>query len=658
MAGVEIQLIPVEEFRRVEGSNLPSHAKYKLLADMCRANAFAIVKRAGSGHLGSSLSSMDIITRLYWAELNLDKVGLDDPGRDIYFSSKGHDVPALYSVLYAKGWLAEDKLVNLRRISGLEGHPDISTPGIEANSGSLGMGISKGRGMAWAKKHLGAGGFVYVMTGDGELQEGQNYEGLQGSVHAGLDHLIVIVDHNKVQSDKEIHAVTDLANLVEKFSAFGWHVQRCDGNDQEAVGKALEAARSSAGKPSIIIADTIKGKGISFMEHTVSMRKGLYPWHAGAPGDADFLRGHTEIIERINAALAEAGRAEIALKMIAPPPAHDVVYSLQGEPVSLAMPLPTVSKEQSTFVAQAYGDAVLKAAQERSDVVVLDADLAADCRVRTVEDQLPEKFLECGIAEQDMVSVAGGLARMGLLPVVNSFASFLASRANEQIYNNATEKTKIVYACHYAGLIPAGPGKSHQSLRDIALLSSLPNIVIVHPGGQADAEAMVNFALGETEDNVAIRLAIGPSPREITPPDGYIFRQGQGYALTEGDDVLLIGYGPVLLHEALIAADILSSRNICMKLVNLPWLNRFDKDWFVELIDGYSTICVLDDHMTTGGLGDLLLSFLVESGLLGNRQYEKFGVDRYPAFGTPPEALATHRLDGSGIANRVLEIQR
>jgi transketolase len=271
---------------------------------------------------------------------------------------------------------------------------------------------------------------------------------------------------------------------------------------------------------------------------------------------------------------------------------------------------------------------------------------------------LPEKFLECGIAEQDMVSVAGGLARMGLLPIVNSFASFLASRANEQIYNNATEKTKIVYACHYAGLIPAGPGKSHQSLRDIALLSSLPNMVIVHPGGQADTRAMVDFALGDTTDNVAIRLAIGPSPREIVPPDGHVFRQGQGYALTEGSDVLVLGYGPVLLHEALIAVDILSSRDIGMKLVNMPWMNRFDADWFTELLKGYDTVCVLDDHMTTGGLGDLLLSFLVESGLLEHRRYEKIGVDRYPVFGTPPEALAAHLLDGSGIANRIAEILR
>ena len=170
----ELKLIPKSEFDR-GGDDLA------LLADMCRANALVAVKRAGSGHIGSSFSALDVVVHLLWLELNVAQVGWDDPNRDVFFSSKGHDVPGLYAALHALGVLTPEQLLRLRRLGGLDGHPDIGVPGIEANSGSLGMGISKGRGIAWAKRFLGRGGRVVVMTGDGELQEGQNFEALQAA---------------------------------------------------------------------------------------------------------------------------------------------------------------------------------------------------------------------------------------------------------------------------------------------------------------------------------------------------------------------------------------------------------------------------------------------------------------------------------------------
>ena len=179
---VAISIIPTEEFQRIRNSQLDKYEKLAILADMNRANTLAAVKRAGSGHLGSSFSAMDIVTWLYYEQMNTLKVGFASPDRDIYFSSKGHDVPGLYATMYSLGALPEEQLLRLRRFGGLDGHPDINIPGIEANSGSLGMGISKGRGMAWAKKYSGNGGQVYVLTGDGEWQEGQNYEALQAAV--------------------------------------------------------------------------------------------------------------------------------------------------------------------------------------------------------------------------------------------------------------------------------------------------------------------------------------------------------------------------------------------------------------------------------------------------------------------------------------------
>ena len=182
----ELALVPKAELDRIRAAEVSANDRLALVADVCRLNALVAVKRAGSGHLGSTFSAMDVVAFLLFEELNTADVGWDDPDRDVYFSSKGHDVPGLYAALYALGVIPRERLLKLRRLGGLDGHPDVGVPGIEANSGSLGMGISKGRGIAWAKRHLGRGGRVVVMVGDGELQEGQNYEGLQAAAHERL----------------------------------------------------------------------------------------------------------------------------------------------------------------------------------------------------------------------------------------------------------------------------------------------------------------------------------------------------------------------------------------------------------------------------------------------------------------------------------------
>src|SRR5687767_10364185 len=179
----DLSFIPKSEFDRIKPAIADRWERLRLFADMCRLNTLVEVKKAGSGHLGSSFSAIDINCLLYTEILNVAKVGVRDPGRDIFFSSKGHDVPGLYAVFYALGILPEEKLLRLRRINGLDGHPDVHIPGVESNTGSLGMGISKARGMAFAKKRLGVGGRVYVMTGDGELQEGQIWESCQTAKH-------------------------------------------------------------------------------------------------------------------------------------------------------------------------------------------------------------------------------------------------------------------------------------------------------------------------------------------------------------------------------------------------------------------------------------------------------------------------------------------
>jgi transketolase len=610
----ELTLIPREEFARA-GDDLG------LIADMCRANALVAVKRAGSGHLGSSFSALDIVVHLLWRELNVGELGWEHPDRDVFFSSKGHDVPALYSALHALGVIPAERLLRLRRLGGLDGHPDVAVPGIEANSGSLGMGLSKGRGMAWAKRFLGRGGRVVVMTGDGELQEGQNWEAFAAGFHQGVGNLWAIVDRNELQSDRPTEEILALGDLVGRLRSFGWHVETCDGHDHAELARAFADMRAVPEDiPKALVARTIKGRGVSFMQPTGE----TYRWHAGAPDDEHFARAYAELVERIRDRLPD-------LQLI---PVEQLEGAV-GEPVSGA-------KVTGEYVADTYGEELLALVGEHPGVVVLDADLASDCRVRAIELEQPDRFVEVGIAEQDMVSMAAGLARQGLLPVVNSFASFLASRANEQIYNQASEGTKVVYALHFAGLIPAGPGKSHQSLRDVSLLAALPNVAVVEPANGEETRALLRWAVEDAAETVAIRLAIGPSPRriELTAVEA---APGRGSVLRDGTDAVLLAYGPVMLNEALTAAELLGDR---LRVVNMPWLNRVDAAWLRELVEPFEETFVLEDHAPVGALADSLRRHL-------DRPVTAFGVEGWPACGTPVEALSFHGLDGASLADRI-----
>lgn len=637
---IEIRLIPENEFKRVRAADIDKYAKLQLLADMCRANAIATVKRAGSGHLGSSFSSLDIVTALYFAEMNISEVGISHPDRDIYFSSKGHDAPGHYAVLYAMGIISEEQFINLRRHGGTHGHPDVSIPGIEANSGSLGMGISKAKGVAWAKNANKAGGRVIVMTGDGELQEGQIWESMQTTTHQKINNLIVIVDFNKFQSDKALKHIIDLGDLKAKFEIFGWHVERCDGHDFAALEQVFAKLKGITDKPKVLIADTVKGKGISFMEGPTELpdEKFLYKWHAGAPDDDAFEAGYGELSERINNRLQSVGLEALT---------SEVIETREKNRVKL--------KDTAEKVVNAYGEALVELGAEREDMVVLDADLSADCGLRLFENAFPQRFIESGIAEQDMVSTAGGLALQGLLPVVNSFGVFLASRANEQIYNNATEKTKIIYVCHYAGLIPAGPGKSHQSVRDISLFGALPNCITIEPANAIETKEALKWCAAEASQSCMMRLAISPSPRTIPLPDDYQFTFGKGTVVIDGHDAVLFAYGPVMLNEAMVAAEILHGQNLSLKVINLPWLNRIDEDWFEKSIVDCEMIFVLDNHSQYGGLGDQVLNTAQKIDAARSKRIIKFGLNEYPACGTPPEILAYHQLDGKSMAERILK---
>src|SRR2546426_473965 len=542
--------VPLDTIRRVRREVDDAIVRAEILADICRINALYMIMNAGSGHIGSSFSSMDLITWL-WTEV-LAGANSGAPGCDTYFSSKGHDAPALYALLIALEKLDADSIHRLRRLGGLPGHPDVETPFIAANTGSLGMGIAKAYGMARAQRFAGRRGRIVVMTGDGELQEGQIWESLQPVANEQLGEITVVVDHNKYQSDSTVAAVSDLGAIEDKFRAFGWAVRRVNGHDVRAIGAALADLAAISDQPGVIIADTIKGRGVSFMEG-LACGDQTYHFHAGAPSLKDYVAAVSEIAARVDARLQAAGQPALALAS-APPPVR-------------------VAPSKPERLVVAYGDELLQMARQRPEIVVLDADLLSDCGIEAFKAELPERFIECGIAEQHMVSAAGGMALRGLLPIVHSFACFLSTRANEQIYNNATERRKIVYTATLAGVVPGGPGHSHQSVRDISAIGSVPGLIAIEPACEQESRLAIRWAVEQNSASTYLRFVNVPLDLPYSVPASYALRAGCGVTLRAGTTAAIIGYGPVLLTQAWRAADALAAQGVSAAEFNLPWLN-------------------------------------------------------------------------------------
>ena len=513
-------------------------------------------------------------------------------------------------------------------------------PGIEANSGSLGMGISKGRGIAWAKRQLGWGGRVVVMVGDGELQEGQNFEALaKVRAHDGLSGLTVVVDRNELQSDKPTEEILALGDLEAKLAAFGWHVASATATTTTSCGaRSGSSARSRTARRCSSLA---RSRAVACRSWSIRPRLrdggGTYRWHAGAPDDESFERARDELLERIG---------PVELEPV--PPVEDELPApaLEAEPESGAGTRVTVSRE---YVVEAYGEALveLAARNPRSSCSTPISHPTAACAAS--RRRTPSASSSAGSPSRTWSrSPAGSRATASYPSSTRSRASSPRARTSRSTTTRARARRSI-YALHYAGLIPAGPGMSHQSLRDVSLLAALPNMTIVQPGNAEETRAVLAWAVEEAEGNVAIRLAIGPSPRRIELPRRPRLAPGRGSVLRQGGDVLVFAYGPVMLHEALTAAELLAEHGHDVAVVNMPWLNRFDREWLDELTASSAAIVVVDDHAPIGALGDALRRELP------GRTVTVCGVEGWPAFGTPPEALRFHGLDGASLAGRIAE---
>jgi len=624
---VSLRYVPLAELDRIRRLQGDRYERAAAFADACRLNALYMIERAGSGHPGTTLSSLDVVCWLHLEVLREE---------DRYFSSKGHDVPGLYAILAALGRLDFDLIHQLRRLGGLPGHPDVAaTPQVVTSTGSLGMGISKARGFVLADRLGGRSGRVYVLTGDGELQEGQFWESLQPTANRGLHELTVIVDRNRIQSDTWVSRVSDLGDLEAKIAAFGWAVARCDGHDPRALEAALAVADGDE-RPKLVIAETRKGGGVSFMEpHDLpDTETALYGYHSGAPGPEEYERAVDEVRARLDAWLERLGAAPVEL--------------VEAEP----HPHRSAPKERQRLVP-AYGHGLVEQAAGEPRLVALDADLRLDCGLVEFRERFPERFIECGIAEQDMVSQAGAMALAGLLPVVHSFACFLSTRPNEQIYNNATEGTKVIYAGSLAGLVPGGPGHSHQSVRDISALGAVPGMALIEPFSEHEVRAALDWAVHRAPGSVYLRLVSVPWALGFEPPPVEELVPGRGTVLRPAGDIVFVAAGPVMVGGAWHAAELLAAEGIEAGVVALPWLRDVDGAWLAEVAGGAAIFCV-DNHYLVGGQGDAVLAALAEQAPEAAARVHKIGVEEVPKSGENNEVLAAHGLDGEGIARKVV----
>ncbi|MEU2929493.1 transketolase C-terminal domain-containing protein [Streptomyces sp. NPDC007251] len=623
---VPLSRVEVAEFDRVLAGMENPYDRAAAFSALTRINTLYMVMRAGSGHLGSSFSAADVVSHLFLSEMDRP---FEDDG-DLYFSSKGHDAPGLYAALIGLGRLPEEYVHRLRRIDGLPGHPDVHTPHMPFNTGSLGMGISKAKGVILADRLRGVSRRVFVMTGDGELQEGQNWEALAGAAHRGMGELTVIVDHNKIQSDTYVSDVNDLGDLVAKFESFGWGALRVDGHDQQELEAVFrKRAEAFPGRPAVVIADTVKGAGCdTFAATSMGEDEWRYLFHSGAPTAVHYRTAHAELTAAANTLLTAAGLGTVRLV-----PQEPRTEPAPGGP----------------RLFEVYGEALVEHADGREDVVALDADLVLDTGLIPFSRRFPERFVEFGIAEQDMVSAAGGLASRGLLPFVHSFSCFLHARPNEQIYNNATEGRRVVYVGSLAGLLPAAPGHSHQAVRDVSAVGAIPDLVVLEPANAEEVRAAVRYCL-DSPYSVYLRLVSAAVPDEVTALGTEPLHTGRGRVVRAGGRTVAVGSGPVVLAQLLRAAEELAADGIELTVVELPWLNRVDRDWLASLAAGADHLLVVENHYTKGGQADTVARSLMELGAPHRPRFRGIGLTEVPRCGTEDQALRAHGLHAEQLA--------
>jgi len=608
--------------------------KMEILARLCacnRINALGTIYHAGRGWIGASLSCAEILTALYF---DIARMTDDKNARDAIVLGKGHAAAMQYACLAGCGIIPVSDLQKYEMPDGPQAHTDIATPGIDVNTGSMGQALSKCAGLAMADPHRR----VFVVLGDGELQEGQNYEALASIRHRNLENLVVIVDRNRIQTDSNVDDIKSIHDLEGIFKGFGLNVHVAKGNDIAAVHRAIVSAVNEKG-PSAVIAETEKGAGISFMSSGDAKRRS-YNWHSGVPTRTEYIEALKELCERVGSPELNARLGDF--------------MGCEELDASSSRVSSRKSGEASTGVA--FGAEIVRLAAERSDIHVFDADLEKSCHLTEFAEKYPDRFVEMGIAEQDMCSCAGGFALRGKLPVVNTYAAFFR-RAYEQIYANATEHTKIIYAGHYAGLCYSPDGKSHQCTGDVAMMRAIPGMTVLYPAFVEEIGGMLDWYLDEGASGpLYIRLHRLPMEGDVSLPPSIVFRKGEGVQVREnGASDVIVTAGPHMTRNCAVAADELKAKHgLSFDVYSISTLTGLKAEFAGMLAKTYRTIHVIEETIAAGGLFDELCRSLAGLKLNDWPRLRSHAVNNFTFSTLDPFGLYKHfNLDPDGICNQL-----
>lgn len=642
-------------------------------ANLMRGYDMVVLCAAGSGHAGGTLSIMDITAALYLRAARHDPANPTWPDRDRIVWSAGHKAPSLYLGLAFAGFCPLEDLVTLRKLgSPFQGHPHwLKLPGVEVSTGSLGQGLSISVGMAIAARLDGKHHKVFCLMGDGEQQEGQVWEAAMEAGHYHLDNLIAVIDCNRLQIDGWVKDVMQVEPLADKYSSFGWNVMRVDGHDMQALVSAFEQARATHGQPVVILADTVKGKGVSFMENQVG-------WHGKAPNREELAAALRDlgVSERIpveqlfDRARSYQAKVECRLETSMPQFSRNYWWNV-GETMKVAME-PTRKGLGQSLAANGADDRV----------VCLGLDISGSITMSDFHAGMPERaarWFSMGIAEQSATAAAAGLAREGKLPVVGSYATFSAARNLDQIrvsvcYSNLN----VLIVGAHAGVSVGPDGATHQALEDLFAMMGLPHMSVVVPCDVVEARKATTHLLLHHQGPKYIRFAREATPVVTSESTPFAFGKANRIRLrnaaanfidafdnrldeecsNEGEDLSIIACGPEV-PEAMRAAWILRQEHgYSTRILDMHTLKPIDSQAIIRAARETGAIVTAEEHQI-GALAGRVSSVLTESPQVYSHPVMTAAIgvnDRFGDSGAPWELVKELEVSAEHIAAKAVEL--
>lgn len=604
----------------------------KRITKLIRYWSLVSTSKAGSGHPTSSMSAADLMTVLLFGDFFRFKVKKPDyHSNDRLIFSKGHASPLFYALWTSAGAITEKKLMTLRDFkSQLEGHPTMRFKYTEAATGSLGQGMSVGVGMALSAQYIERLPYrTFVLLGDSEMAEGSVWEAIQLAAHYKLNNLIGILDVNRLGQRGETMYGHDMKAYEKRIGAFGWQTLLVDGHNLKKIAQAYEKALKVKDRPVMIIAKTLKGKGVSFLEDAEG-------WH-GKSLDADQLKK----------ALKELGPVDTLLRgSVAEPPERvmKITKSKAAKKIKLKL-------GQMIATRQAYGDALKRIAPRFPEIVALDGEVSNSTHSDVFKKSNKRRFFEMYIAEQNMIGAALGMSRRGLKPFVSSFAAFF-TRAFDQIRMAQYSDPNVTLVGSHAGVSIGADGPSQMGLEDIAMMRAVHRSVVLYPSDGVATHKLVEQA-AKNRGLIYIRTTRSKTP--VLYSTGANFPVGGSKVLKKSkSDVVTIVSAGITLHEALKAYELLSKKGVAIRIIDLYSIKPIDLQTLRTAARETGTIIVVEDHYPEGGLGEAVRSALGNTSC----RFEHLAVRKMPRSGTEQELLDFEGISAQAIIKKIHQLQK